>query len=170
LLIPLAPFSIPLYLLGNPPCCDRILPLWFQVADKLIFPFPSPCLYTPHSRWVPTPWGCPELNIHLNGLAYTRPSMVWNTSSGVSLNERTVQCLNMANQIIPGKPKNFWRICPKEMTAVQCRIKLTKFYHSSCYEGLNILLGTLFDPCRLAYLTYNSNDCWETPLTMNFST
>jgi hypothetical protein len=30
------------------------------------------------------------------------------------------------------------------------------------------LLGTLFEPCRLAYLTYTSNDCLETPLTMNF--
>ncbi len=75
---PLLPFLFPFYLLGNPPCCDRILPLWFQVADKLISPVPSPCLYTPHPRWIPTPWGCPELNIHLNGLAYTRPSMVWN--------------------------------------------------------------------------------------------
>jgi hypothetical protein len=35
LLIPLAPFSIPLYLLGNPSCCDRICPPWSQVADEL---------------------------------------------------------------------------------------------------------------------------------------
>ncbi len=40
LLIPLAPFSIPLYLLGNPPCCDGIGPPWSQVADKLSLQYP----------------------------------------------------------------------------------------------------------------------------------
>jgi hypothetical protein len=32
------------------------------------------------------------------------------------------------------------------------------------------LLGTLFDPCRLASLTYTSNDCVRPRLTMNFPT
>ncbi len=33
-----------------------------------------------------------------------------------------------------------------------------------------VVLGTLFDPCRLAYLTYTSNDCVRPHLTMNFPT
>jgi hypothetical protein len=32
------------------------------------------------------------------------------------------------------------------------------------------LLGTLFDPCRLAYLTYTSNDSVRPPLATNFLT
>ncbi len=35
---------------------------------------------------------------------------------------------------------------------------------------LSGVLGTLFDPCRLAYLTYTSNDCVRPLLTMNFPT
>ncbi len=47
LLIPFCPLSDPLYLLGNPPSCDRIRPPWSQVACKLTSPFstlsqPSP--------------------------------------------------------------------------------------------------------------------------------
>ncbi len=43
----LLPFLSPLYLLGNPPCCDRIRPSWSQVTRKLTSPFstlpiPSP--------------------------------------------------------------------------------------------------------------------------------
>ncbi len=40
-----APPSSPLYLLGNPPSCDRIRPPWSQVACKLtspFSPFPNP--------------------------------------------------------------------------------------------------------------------------------
>jgi hypothetical protein len=33
-----------------------------------------------------------------------------------------------------------------------------------------MLLGTLFDPCRLAYLTYTSNDSVRPPLAVNFLT
>jgi hypothetical protein len=43
----------------NPPCCDRICPPCSQVARKLIFPFPSPCSYTPHSK-IPAPLGFPR--------------------------------------------------------------------------------------------------------------
>ncbi len=78
LFFPLLPFLLPFHLLGNLLAVMGSCPLWSQVADKLIFPVPSPCSYTPHSRWIPTPWGCPELNIHLSELAYTRPSMVGN--------------------------------------------------------------------------------------------
>ncbi len=35
---PFAPFLNPLYLLGNPPCCDRIRPPWSQVTCKLTSP------------------------------------------------------------------------------------------------------------------------------------
>jgi hypothetical protein len=34
----LFPFLAPLYLLGNPPSCDRIRPPWSQVACKLTSP------------------------------------------------------------------------------------------------------------------------------------
>jgi hypothetical protein len=37
-----------------------------QVACKLIFPLPSPCSYTPHSK-IPTPRGLPDQNIHSLG-------------------------------------------------------------------------------------------------------
>jgi hypothetical protein len=61
----LLPIRLPL-LTWNPPCCDRILPPRSQVARKLIFPFPSPCSYTPHSK-IPTPRGFPDPNIHSLG-------------------------------------------------------------------------------------------------------
>ncbi len=61
----LLPIRLPL-LTWNPPCCDRIRPPRSQVACKLIFPFPSPCSYTPHSE-IPTPWGFPDPNIHSLG-------------------------------------------------------------------------------------------------------
>jgi hypothetical protein len=42
LLIPFFASSFsPLYLLGNPPSCDRIRPPWSQVACKLTSPFPQ---------------------------------------------------------------------------------------------------------------------------------
>ncbi len=53
---PLLPFPIPLYLLGNPPSCDRIRPPWSPIACKLNSPFPFPCSYTPNSK-IPTPPG-----------------------------------------------------------------------------------------------------------------
>jgi hypothetical protein len=62
LLLPIRP---PL-LTWNPPCCDRIHPPRSQVAHKLIFPFPSLCSYTPHSK-IPTPRGFPDPNIHSLG-------------------------------------------------------------------------------------------------------
>ncbi len=49
---PFAPLSDPLYLLGNPPSCDRIRPPWSQVACKLTSPsqpFPQP-LPPPNSQ------------------------------------------------------------------------------------------------------------------------
>ncbi len=62
---PLLPICI-LLLTWNPPCCDRIRPPRSQVAHKLIFPFPSPCSYTPHSK-IPTPRSFPDPNIHSLG-------------------------------------------------------------------------------------------------------
>ncbi len=46
------PFS-PLYLLGNPPSCERIRPPWSQVACKLTFPFStlSQSLPPPNSQY-----------------------------------------------------------------------------------------------------------------------
>jgi hypothetical protein len=38
------------------------------------------------------------------------------------------------------------------------------------HSSFPALFGTLFDPCRLAYLTYTSNDCVRPHLTMNFPT
>ncbi len=61
----LLPIRFPL-LTWNPPCCDRIRPPRSQVARKLIFSFPSPCSYTPHSK-IPTPWSYPDPNIHSLG-------------------------------------------------------------------------------------------------------
>ncbi len=61
----LLPIRLPL-LTWNPPCCDRIRPPRSQVARKLIFPLPSPCSYTPHSK-IPTPRGFLDPNIHSLG-------------------------------------------------------------------------------------------------------
>jgi hypothetical protein len=61
----LLPIRLPL-LTWNPPCRDRIRPPRSQVAHKLIFPFPSPCSYTPHSK-IPTPRSFPDPNIHSLG-------------------------------------------------------------------------------------------------------
>ncbi len=56
----LLPISLSL-LTWNPPFCDRIRPPHSQVAHELIFPFPSPCSFTPHSK-IPTPRGLPDPN------------------------------------------------------------------------------------------------------------
>jgi hypothetical protein len=40
---------------------------------------------------------------------------------------------------------------------------------ANCF-GIHSVLGTLFDPCRLAYLTYTSNDSMRPPLAVNFLT
>jgi hypothetical protein len=73
--IPLCfPFRLPLltwnpvslYLLGTLLAAIGSRPPRSQVARKLIFPFPSPYLYTPHSE-IPTPWGSPNPNIHSLG-------------------------------------------------------------------------------------------------------
>ncbi len=61
----LLPIRLPL-LSWNPPCCDRIRPPRSQVAHKLIFPFPSLYLYTPHSK-IPTPRSFSDPNIHSLG-------------------------------------------------------------------------------------------------------
>jgi hypothetical protein len=67
LLIPLLlPFPVPLYLLGNPPSCDRICPPWSPIACKLNSPFPFPCSYTPNSK-IPTPRCFSPPNIHSLG-------------------------------------------------------------------------------------------------------
>ncbi len=70
---PFAPLSNPLYLLGNPPSCDRIRPPWSQVACKLTSPFSTLFPITPPSKfpepvissaslWRPQEFGisCPE--------------------------------------------------------------------------------------------------------------
>ncbi len=63
-LIPLwSPFVSP-YLLGTLLAVIGSCPPRSQVASKLISPFPSPSPYTPLSK-IPTPWGFPELNMHI---------------------------------------------------------------------------------------------------------
>jgi hypothetical protein len=49
--IPFAPPSNPLYLLGNPPSCDRIRPPWSQVACKLTSPFSTLSPIPPPSKF-----------------------------------------------------------------------------------------------------------------------
>jgi hypothetical protein len=91
----LLPICFPL-LTWNPPCCDRIRPPRSQVARKLIFPFPSPCSYTPHPK-IPTPWGFPDPNIHSLGRHRESGSQdqaqVYMTCIGGSL--LFFSCLNM---------------------------------------------------------------------------
>jgi hypothetical protein len=67
----LFPFFIPfwspfvsLYLLGTLLAVIGSCPPRSQVACKLISPFPYPSPYTPLSK-IPTPWGLPELNMHI---------------------------------------------------------------------------------------------------------
>ncbi len=67
------PFPIPfyspfvsLYLLGTLLAVVGSRPPRSQVARKLIFLFPSPYPYTPHSK-IPTPRGLPDPNIHSLG-------------------------------------------------------------------------------------------------------
>ncbi len=55
---------ISLYLLGTLLAAIGSCLPWSQVARKLISPFPSPSPYTPLSK-IPTPWGFPELNMHI---------------------------------------------------------------------------------------------------------
>ncbi len=64
---PFALLSDPLYLLGNPPSCEKIRPPWSPVACKLNSLFPSPCPYTPHSKIPTPPQGFSHPNIHLLG-------------------------------------------------------------------------------------------------------
>jgi hypothetical protein len=60
-----SPF-VSLYLLGTLLAVIGSRPPRSQVALKLIFPFPSPYPYTPHSK-IPTPRGLPDPNIHSLG-------------------------------------------------------------------------------------------------------
>ncbi len=62
--IPFCSPFISLYLLGTLLAVTGSSPPRSQVARKLISPFASPHPYTPHSK-IPTPWGFPELNIHI---------------------------------------------------------------------------------------------------------
>jgi hypothetical protein len=61
--LPFCSPSVSLYLLGTLLAVIGSRPPRSQVARKLIFPFPSPYPYTPHSKF-PTPWGLPDPNIH----------------------------------------------------------------------------------------------------------
>ncbi len=63
-LIPLLSPFFSLYLLGTLLAVIGACPPRSQVARKLISPFPSPPPYTPHSK-ILTPWGFPELNMHI---------------------------------------------------------------------------------------------------------
>jgi hypothetical protein len=75
-LIPLwSPFVSP-YLLGTLLAVIGSCPPRSQVARKLISPFPSPSPYTPLSK-IPTPWGFPELNMHITKTT----SQTWLTRS-----------------------------------------------------------------------------------------
>ena len=47
----LLPFLTPLYLLGNPPSCDRIRPPWSRVACKLTSPFQTLSPIPPPSKF-----------------------------------------------------------------------------------------------------------------------
>ncbi len=47
----LLPFRTPLYLLENPPSCDRIRPPWSQVACKLTSPIPTLSPIPPPSKF-----------------------------------------------------------------------------------------------------------------------
>ncbi len=58
-----SPF-VSFYLLGTLLAVIGSCPPRSQVARKLISPFPSPSPYTPLSK-IPTPWGFPELNMHI---------------------------------------------------------------------------------------------------------
>ncbi len=49
--IPFAPPSDPLYLLGNPPSCNRIRPPWSQVACTLTSPFSTLSPIPPPSKF-----------------------------------------------------------------------------------------------------------------------
>ncbi len=63
------PFCSPfvsLYLLGTLLAVIASPPPRSWVARKLIFPFPCPYPYTPHSK-IPTPRGLPDPNIHSLG-------------------------------------------------------------------------------------------------------
>ncbi len=60
-----SPF-VSLYLLGTLLAVIGSCPPRSWVAHKLIFPFPSPYPYTPHSK-IPTPRGLPDPNIHSLG-------------------------------------------------------------------------------------------------------
>jgi hypothetical protein len=64
--IPFCHPSISLYLLGTLLAVIGSHPPRSQVTRKLIFPFPSPYPYTPHSK-IPTPRGLPDPNIHSLG-------------------------------------------------------------------------------------------------------
>ncbi len=81
----LLPVRLPL-LTWNPPCCDRICPPRSQVARKLIFPFLSPCSYTPHSK-IPTPRGFPDPNVHSLGRHHESGSQ-WYSFKGLDMDTR----------------------------------------------------------------------------------
>jgi hypothetical protein len=66
-----------------------------QVARKLISPFPHSTPYTPPSE-IPTPWGFPELNIHLTKTT----SRIWVTRSSTLI---TLAKLSKSAEARPGE-------------------------------------------------------------------
>ncbi len=119
-LVPLwSPFVSP-YFLGTLLAVIGSCPPRSQVTRKLISPFPSPSSYTPLSK-IPTPWGFPELNMHITKTT----SRTWLPRSST-----LITWLETDNQLgtrdgsssRPGAP-------PKNFFSTQTAVRVTKYIH-----------------------------------------
>ncbi len=130
----LSPFLSPfvsLYLLGTLLAVIGSCPPRSQVARKLISPFPPPSPYTSHSK-IPTPWGFPELNMHITKTT----SRTWLTRSSTLTKAVYTFCIY----------KN--KSCTENTTAeLTCMASLPKFF--SMVEGFLYYEGFSSPSCKI---------------------
>ncbi len=140
-LIPFCFLSTSLYLLGNPPWCDRIPFTFDQVARKLISRFPSP----PYSK-IPTPWGFPELNMRLT-----------KTTSRIQVPRSRTSGASITGAFPPNMLFSTWRIATKAIAASQIPVQIN-FTSSSFF--LSRIYWNFFN-VKLVPLLIKWNRCYQ---------
>ncbi len=119
---PFAPLSNPLYLLGNPPSCDRIRPPRSQVACKLTSPFPTLSPIPPPPNSQNPGYQAPRYDDLKNPASSVRNNyMLLNNIIQV---KRWSMKVTLLNFLIKGKPINWYLIDPRKLMYSRSRLSL----------------------------------------------